>query len=303
MISTSGSIDGLSGQTYLASKNITLATSKNIGSTLVGVGTNGLPAILDENLPTFNFSSVVLTLTGNAHTTSTVTCQASNSYADSTIVATTKQINYMNGTPIAIIENLQILGGVPIKRIAMAAGDKPATTYISFASAAWNSGNSSSQGDAANTWEAVVRGGVVRNDTTNYSDGNWLPSGPNYSTHASDQYICFAIQKVTSSIKITFVGSDPAGIWIKLPDVITIDNKPMPNATNGWWDAKKQLNFPAGSYPGASGAHDGCLRSKTGLLYDCSFGIVSSAGSTDNQIYIRVKLTAGQSLTGITLSF
>ena len=302
-INLAGSVDNLVGQTYLASKNVVFSTSKNIGNATLSCGQFGLATVPTANLPTFAFTAVPLTLTGTAHTTTTVSAIAANSYADSASLQATKQINYLSGTPFVIIEGLQTNNSVPMKRVAMANGDKPTTTYATFATATWNSGNASSQGDAANAWEAVVRGGVVRNDTTNYADGSWLPVGPNYSAKAADQYICFVIQKVTSSIKITFTGSDPAGLWIKLPDVSTNDSKPMPNATNGWWDAKKQLNFPAGSYPGSSGSHDGCLRAKTGLLYDCSFGVVSSAAATDNQIYIRIKLTAGQSLSNITLSF
>lgn len=76
----------------------------------------------------------------------------------------------------------------------------------------------------------------------------------------------------------------------------------MPNATNGWWNAKTPYDFAPGQWPGSAGASSGCLLSKTGLTYTLTFGSASSAGSTDNMILIRVALTAGQSITNITVS-
>jgi hypothetical protein len=42
--------------------------------------------------------------------------------------------------------------------------------------------------------------------------------------------------------------------------------------------------------------------SATGTItYNCSFGILSSTNSTNNEIWVRIKLNQNQSITGLTL--
>jgi hypothetical protein len=303
-IKVSCSATNLSFETYLSSKIISITSNPNIGSRNINPGDNGLPTILPRNYTNHTFTDIVTNLSGDIHTTATFTVQAANSFANSTAISSPTKVIYMNGMiPINIIESEHTRGGSPFKRIMMANGNKPTTVYSSFANASWDSGNSTSQGDCSNIWQAVVRGGIARNEVTNYSDGTWLPVGPNYSNKSDIQYITFALKKITSNIKIEFSGNDPAGIWLKLPDIETRTGLTMPNAVNGWWDVKRQLNFPAGSYPGSSSSSDGCLKQKIGQRYECSFGIMSSADSTDNQIYIHIRLEGGQSITNITLTY
>ncbi len=83
--------------------------------------------------------------------------------------------------------------------------DNPTAIYTS-----WGGG---SAGSIA-TYEATVRGGVLRHDTTNYSTG-YLPVGPNYSVNRSgaQYYQVLLEQQYVSSFNIVVTGSY-GGCWV-----------------------------------------------------------------------------------------
>jgi len=120
------------------------------------------------------------------------------------IMGTTARPNQIDEDSIT---NFGANDGVRVK--AGSAADNPSATFV-----AWT-------GDSAgsiDTYEATVRGGVLRHDQTNYSTG-YLPVGPNYSASRSgaQYYQVLLEQQYISSFKIVVTGSY-GGCWVCMPD-------------------------------------------------------------------------------------
>ena len=116
-----------------------------------------------------------------------------------------------------------LTGGSATRVKAGATGDTPTATYTTW------------DGNAAGTpavYEAIVRGGDLRHDETNYSTG-YLPAGPNLSSGRSGtQYFQFQfIQSAISQFNISYTGS-LAGCWVCMPDNSTWTTGL--SGTNGW---------------------------------------------------------------------
>jgi hypothetical protein len=153
--------------------------------------------------------------------------------------------------------------------------------------------------------EATNVANTIKFDQTNYSTG-YLPVGPNYSSHASSQY--FTLKFVRSSVSkfnISFTGT-LAGLWVALPGS-SIDTTSSP--TNGW--LSMATAYAGSGIPGAGAGGNGsagCALGGTVTLNSagtqsktCTFGTESSTNSTGNEIYVRIKLTSGQSLTALSI--
>ena len=170
-------------------------------------------------------------------------------------------------------------------------GDNPTAVYTT-----WGGG---SAGSIA-TYEATVRGGVLRHDQTNYSTG-YLPVGPNYSSGRSGaQY--YQIQLITpnvSTFNISYTGSI-AGCWVCMPDNSTWTTS-LSN-TNGWADMFNEYigsGVPRNADPGC--AYGGVM-SPTGGTFTCTFGTESSSNDTNNRILIRWRLNSGHSITAMSFT-
>lgn len=177
--------------------------------------------------------------------------------------------------------------------------DTPASGTLST----WNSLAPLGSGDAA------LVGGIIRHDITNYSTG-YIPSGgPNLSTGGRSssvpQYFTFQITRsAVSTLKIRIASTTGIdGLWFKLPGTADMDNK-LTN-TNGWASAFTQYN----SSTGFTATNIGCaitstVPSGTSLnasnAYDITFGTANSTLTTPaNTIYVRTKLSSGQSISSI----
>lgn len=293
----SGTVSNLSGLTYLSSNIVEFSTNPMIGRLNLNPGVPGIPEILNANHAPVILTNLELSLSGDAHASSIVRLRGFNPQGDGPFSDSSTVVNYMNGTPSGcVIESGKPMSGSTLKRIRSSSGPKPDDVVTNYSDASFDSGGSSFTGDASASHEAVVRGGSLRFDKTNYSSG-FLPVGPDYSGKDDVQYATFIIKKVASNMRITFSGSDPSELYIKLPGL----TQAMPNATNGWWDAKKQADFAPGQWPGSFGAGDGCLSQKSGSTYNITFGSASSAGANDNVVMIRIGLTAGQVISNMTI--
>ena len=174
---------------------------------------------------------------------------------------------------------------------AGATGDTPTATYV-----AWD-GNAS--GTPA-VYEAIVRGGDLRHDETNYSTG-YLPAGPNLSSGRSGtQYFQFQfIQSSISEFNISYTGA-LAGCWVCMPDNSTWTTG-LSN-TNGWanmFQAYVGAGVPNNANPGCS---SGGVMDTNGGTFTCTFGSESSSNDSNNRVLIRFKLTSGNSISDISLS-
>ncbi len=172
---------------------------------------------------------------------------------------------------------------------AGSSGNTPTPVYTS-----WGGGSAG----AINTYEATVRGGVLRHDQTNYSTG-YLPVGPNYSSGRSGaQY--YQLQLITpnvSEFNIVVTGTY-AGCWICMPDNSTWTTG-LSN-TNGWADMFTAYGGSGVPRNEASGCASGTIMSGSSGTFKCVFGTESSSNDTNNRILIRWRLDSGDSITAMS---
>ena len=171
-------------------------------------------------------------------------------------------------------------------------GDNPSPVFT-----AWGGG---SAGSIA-TYEAAVRGGTLRHDQTDYSDGSYLPVGPDYSgSRSGTQY--FQIELIRSNVSefsISYTGS-VAGCFVCMPQNSAWTTSL--SGVNGWADmfqAYKGSGIPTSAEPGCS---SGGLMDNNGGTFTCVFGTESSSNDTGNRILIRWKMTSGQSITAMSFT-
>ena len=152
--------------------------------------------------------------------------------------------------------------------------------------------------------EAKNVANAISYDVTDYSTG-YLPVGPNYSSHDASQYFTFKFTKAAlSKFNILFAGT-VAGLWVALPGS-PIDSS---SSLNGWMDMNTA--YAGSGYPGVNSpgnGSNGCalggivvLNSAGIQTRTCTFGTQSTTNATDNEVYVRIKLTSGQSLTALSI--
>lgn len=263
-----------------------------------------------------SFQSASLTTTANVTTgfggsATGPSMSVNNSYATGTLTLTTALGNivlYKSGTATAIDEGNIVVTGVgtgsgnAVRIVNPGSGNTPVYTG---SEATFNS-----QSSTLETYDATVVGsgvqGVLKHDQTNYSTG-YLPAGPNLSAGRSGtQYFTFAfVRTAVSKFDITYAGNI-AGMWVALPGSV-IDSS---SGANGWIDMSQA--YAGSGYPGVNSpgnGSDGCSLGGVVQLNTtvastsktCTFGTVSSSSTATNEIYIRVALTSGQSVTGLSL--
>ena len=199
--------------------------------------------------------------------------------------ATTNQIDEDN----ILISSLGTGSGNSTRVKGGSGGDTPSPSYTP-----WVASN------FVSTYEAIVRGGVLRHDETNYSTG-YLPVGPDYRAGRSGaQY--FQVEMIRSNVSefsISYTGS-AAGCFVCMPDNSTWTTSL--SGTNGWADmfqAYRGAGLPTSSEPGCS---SGGVMGSSGGTFTCTFGTSSSSHDSNNRILIRWKLTSGQSITAMSFS-
>ena len=155
--------------------------------------------------------------------------------------------------------------------------------------------------------DATVVASSLKYDVTNYSTG-YLPVGPNLSTRGGGaQYFTFKWTKAAvSKFNIAWTGSI-AGLWVALPGS-SIDTTASP--TNGW--INMAVAYAGSGVPGTGSGGNGSAGCSTGgtatlntngsYSVTCTFGTVSSTSATNNEIYIRIKLTSGQSVSVLSIA-
>jgi hypothetical protein len=262
---------------YVTSGNIRVTSTSSI-ATGFGRATTGLgPTLTVNNGYTAN-SAVVIPYTGNVlYKTGTA----------STMEETTITVGSTVGT-----------GSTTVSRILNpGTGDNP--TYSPSATL-FNSQSSSLQ-----TYDATIVGATLKNDTTNYSVGH-LPVGPDLSGQESSQYFTFRLVRTAlSKFDIKYTGNI-AGMWVAVPGS-TIDST---STANGWLDMS--IAYGGAGVPGAGvggNGSQGCAlggvigvnRSVTAASNTATFGTVSTSSTGTNEVYVRIKLTAGQSVTALSL--
>jgi hypothetical protein len=169
-----------------------------------------------------------------------------------------------------------------------------------------NEATFNSQTSTLETYDATIVAGVLKHDQTNYSTG-YLPAGPNLSSGRSTaQYFTIKfVRSVVSKFDIVYTGT-VAGMWVALPGS-TIDGT---SSLNGWLDMSTA--YAGAGVPGLSGnGSNGCALSgavplnsymATSKSVTATFGTVSSSSTATNEIYVRIKLTSGQTIGSLNIT-
>jgi len=215
-----------------------------------------------------------------------------------TLLYKTGTSNQIEETSLTIAGSVGSGSGNPYRIINPGSADTPS---YSASAAAFNSQTSTLQ-----TYDATVVAAVLQHDQTNYSTG-YLPVGPNLSAGRSgSQYFNFAfVRTAVSKFDIRYTGNI-AGLWVALPGS-TIDTT---STLNGWIDMG--TSYAGSGTPGAGvggNGSNGCSlggvavfnSAQTNKSVTCTFGPVSSSSTLTNEIYVRVKLTSGQTVSGLSI--
>ena len=320
-------VNNLSGNMYPNNGNLLTNTTTAGGAfrapVLVSYSTANVTVPLAQNLfvgsGNANVSTTANIITGFGSNANGPQITVTNSYNSTTSTFTpTGIVLYKTGTSTAIDESNIVIGspigsgtGNAFRIVNPGTGNNPVFTG--------NEAQFNSETGPFYTYDATVVGtgsqGVLKFDQTNYSNGSYLPVGPNLTTQDSAQWFTFKFTRsATSKFDIQLTGT-VAGVWVALPTSVFDTNiagvGPTSNS-NGWLNMS--LPYGGAGRPGANIANggngtDGC--SIAGVIplntainnsrYTCTFGPVSSSSTGTNEIYVRIRLTSGQSVTALSL--
>lgn len=306
-------VANVSGNTYPSSNTLSSGTAggsfaapASVNYNASNVGSNILNAF-----QTASFTTTAAVTTGFGGSATGPSMSVNNSYATGTLTLTTalgKIVLYKSGNATAIDEGNIVVtsvgtgSGNAVRIVNPGTGNTP--TYTG-SEAAFNSQSSTLQ-----TYDATVVGsgsqGVLKHNQTNYSTG-YLPVGPDLSSgRSATQYFTFKFVRTdVSKFDITYAGNI-AGMWVALPGSV-IDSS---SGANGWIDMT--VAYAGAGYPGVispGNGSDGCSLggavvpnvTTASVSKTCTFGTVSSSSTADNEIYIRIALTADQTVTGLSM--
>ena len=165
-----------------------------------------------------------------------------------------------------------------------------------------------SESGTLEVYDSTVVADVLSHDETDYSSG-YLPVGPDLSAGRNGtQYFTFKfIRTSVSKFDVKFSGT-LAGAWVAVPGS-TID---AASNQNGW--VELTTAYAGSGVPGANtgaggNGSDGCAlggtittgSSVSNEATTATFGTVSSSSTATNEIYVRIALTSGQSITALSL--
>ena len=286
------------------------------GNPLSITGTNSVIATEAKTYANVGVSTPVArqTVTATALSNQTVTIDGTNIHNSGTLQGACTNVNgsssaaNLNATVILVkrgtatgkLDEMSItvtgLGSSPnasnaARRGGFANSDTPALS----GSAAWTSSAS------IQTYDAVIAAGVLSHNQINYSTG-YLPVGPNLSSgRTGTQYVTFSFQRDSrSSFNIVVTGTY-SGCWVALPGISDL------TSTTQWWNMYSA--YLGSGYPGDTGGgngSNGCagatVMSGSSGTFLCTFGTKSSTNSTGNNIIVRFKLAAGQSITALSFT-
>jgi hypothetical protein len=265
---------------YVSSGNASISTTSTIISGF-GASSTG-PSLSSNNSYNSNTQAFTSTLAANVlYKTGTVSS-----------ASVLEEANVFVGSTIGTGS------GLAFRIINPGSANTPAYTANA---AAFNSQSSTLQ-----TYDSTIVANILKHDQTNYSTG-YLPAGPDLSAGRSgSQYFTFKIIRTSvSKFDVKWTGNI-AGLWVALPGS-TIDST---SSANGWIDMS--IAYAGAGIPGVNSpgnGSDGCAlggiaplnSAQTNKSVTATFGTVSSSSTATNEIYIRVKLTSGQSVTALSL--
>lgn len=304
----SATANRLSGDTYPTSNNFAtgVAGGAFAAPATVSYATAGVTTPLAQNLFVASGSATIPTtasiITGFGQSSTGPSIQVANSYATGSGSFTTA----LNGIVLyksTTTGSTTVLDENSIFFNALVGGASTPAAYRvpnpgSTDTPAFTAGQTAfnSQSGTVQTYDAKIVGGVLRHSTTNYSTG-YYPAGPNFSTHAADQYFTFVfIRTGVSKFGIVYTApSGIAGMWVAMPG--TGGTSGTTSSLNKWLS----LGIDNSLADGASLGGNINLGATTQQTVNASFGTLSSTNATNNEIWVRIKLTANQTITALYL--
>ena len=247
---------------------------------------------------TVNTTSTIIAGFGSSSTGPSVTVD--NSYSTASQVFTSALANtvlYKTGTGSAMEETGFIASG-----FGTAVGTGNAVRIVNYDTGSatvdtpvFTAGQTAfnSQTGTFYASDATVVAGVLKNDTTNYSTG-YLPPGPNLSSQNSVQYITLRMTRSSvSKFSINYTTSTGiGGIWCAMPAQTSY------SAANNWYSMTVDNSLAGGCALGGN-----LVPSATGAkVYNCQFAGLNSSNATNNEILVRIRLNAGQSITALSFA-
>ena len=308
-------VNSLSGNTYPTTDTFVTGTAGGAfqAPSSITYSTAGVSTPLTQNLYVASGNVAISTTssitTGFGSSSSGPSLTSTNGYnssgASAFTVSGTPTILYKTGTASSMEETTLTFGSAVGTGSGLAARIvNPGTTDNPAYSANATTFNSESGTLTANC--ATIVGAVLKHDQTNYSTG-YLPVGPDLSSgRTGAQYYTFRFVRTSvSKFNIKFTGTI-AGLWVALPGS-TIDTS---STINGWVDMS--IAYAGAGVPGAGAGgngSNGCAlggvvtlnSAVTAHSKTCTFGTVSSSDTATNEIYVRIKLTSGQTVTALSL--
>ncbi len=275
----------------------------------------GISTPLTQNLYVASGSATVATtatiVSGFGASSTGPTVQVANSYATGSTAFTTAlgaivlyKTGYTGSTTVidetSLAFNLAVGGSTTPAafRVENPDGGTAADTPVFTAgSTAFNSTSSSLLVTDATVVGTGVGAEALRHDVTNYSTG-YLPVGPNLSTGRSGaQYFTFRFVRTgVSKFSITYTTTTGiGGIWAAMPG--TGGTSGTTSSLNKWLSLAIDNSLANGCALGGN-LNVGGIGTFT---YNISFGTLSSTNATNNEIWVRIKLTSGQSITALYL--
>jgi len=161
---------------------------------------------------------------------------------------------------------------------------------------------------------AITVGGVLKHSVEDFS--NRLPAGPDLSQtpgRSGRQYATYKFQRTGQKKFDLRVVGKVSGLWIKQPQATEAYTTAE---QNGWFDTTKPYagsGIP-GNGPGGNGDNNyGCAvwnvnteplvtGQQTDQTITCTFGTLSTTGSYNNFILLRIALESGDSITNLQIN-
>jgi len=309
----------LSGNMYPVSNTFVTGTAGGAfaAPTSVTYATAGVTTPLAQNLYVASGSQAVSTtssiISGFGASTTGPNVNVLNSYATGTQSLTGTlgaNVLYKTGTvsSLTVIQEANVYIGSTI-----GAGSGLAYRILNpgASNTPYFTGNESafdSETSLLRVYDATIVANVLKHDQTNYSTG-YLPVGPDLSSGRSGtQYFTFKVVRTSVSKLDVGWSGNIAGLWVALPGS-TIDST---STANGWLDMT--VSYAGAGVPGANvaaggnGSNGSALGGtapintvQTNKFVTATFGTVSSSSTASNEIYIRLGLTSGQTVTALSL--
>ena len=306
-------VNRLSGDMFPTSNTFVTGTAAGAfaAPTSVTYATAGITYPLARNLyvssGTANVATTTTITTGFGSSSTGPTMSVVNSYATGTSTITPgATVLYKTGTSTVIEETSIVVTSVGTGSGNALRIENPGSADTPSHSASATAFNSTSS--TLQTYDATVVAAVLKHDQTNYATG-YLPPGPNLSSgRTGSQYFTFKFTRtVVSKFDVTWTGTI-AGLWVSLPGS-TIDST---SSLNGWLDlstAYAGAGVPgANTGAGGNGSNGASLggvaplnSAQTNKSVTATFGTVSSSSTATNEIYVRIKLTSGQTVSALSL--